>query len=456
MSKQDIITAVQHVDKLLTIPALQGATVHLNKNGKPFFFTGGFTMVFQLVHKRKKWAFRVWHVPVKDMKDRFREISDHLNRKKLPYFAEFIYDEKGLIVNGEPQDTTRMEWVEGDRFKDYIGANVNNPAVLKRLAKAFTKMCSDLRTHGISHGDLQHGNILINSSGKIKLVDYDSICVPSLEGQSEMITGLKGYQHPSRARVNKASLKADYFSELVIYISLLAFIEKKSLWDDYQVSSSEYLLFTEDDFDDFENAKIYTDLKGLSREINGLLYILKQYLNEPSFLDLKPFTSYRQAPDITLFKGDRAAVVRGMTVTLSWKTTNADVVEIDNGVGEVDAEGSIDVLPAADTQYKITAKNHFDKRTGLCKVMVFQTPEIKNIAVPMPHISGKIYFNSLSVKPVTIDCSINIPDTNTNKPTISRPVNLFETLQIMTMSNQPVFSISEMMGRIKRKLISNK
>src|SRR5690606_36888343 len=112
-------------------------------------------------------------------------------------------------------------------------------------ADNFLKMCQDLRENQISHGDLQEGNILVGEKGAIKLVDYDSICIPEIVGQKELVTGLKAYQHPSRFKGGKASLKVDYFSELVIYLSLLIIAEKPVLWGKYQVKDTQYLLFSE-------------------------------------------------------------------------------------------------------------------------------------------------------------------------------------------------------------------
>jgi serine/threonine protein kinase len=103
-------------------------------------------------------------------------------------------------------------------------------------------MCKTLRENKISHGDLQEGNILIDRNGNIKLVDYDSICIPEIEGQKELVTGLNGYQHPSRFKAGKASLKADYFSELVIYLSILALSENSNLWNKYQVKDTSILI----------------------------------------------------------------------------------------------------------------------------------------------------------------------------------------------------------------------
>jgi hypothetical protein len=122
-NKQDIITAIKNLDIFLKVPELKGSTVKLNKNGSPFVYTGGFNMVFQLTKGIKKWAFRVWHVPMGETKKRYQAISKYLIEKNLPYFADFIFDEKGILVNGDLIDTIRMEWLDGDLFKKYIETN---------------------------------------------------------------------------------------------------------------------------------------------------------------------------------------------------------------------------------------------------------------------------------------------------------------------------------------------
>jgi len=293
-SKADIITSVKNSNIFLKVPELSGATVKLNPNGAPFLFTGGFTMVFQLTKGLTKWAFRVWHCGFNQQKERFRKISQYLVNKKLPYFADFIYDEKGLrLVNDEFVDTIRMEWLEGDLLKKYIEKNIDNPDELRFLAATFLEMFNSLHEHNISHGDLQHGNILIDEHGNIRLIDYDSICVPDIEGDEELVTGLKGYQHPSRLKNDsKASLKADYFSELIIYLSLCAIAENPNLWNDYNVNDTEILLFDDSDFENILQSNIYKELsKSESKAIKSLLKILVEYLNEESYLNLKPFAT---------------------------------------------------------------------------------------------------------------------------------------------------------------------
>lgn len=346
VTKQDIITAIRNLDRFLKVPELKGAVVKYNANGSPYAFTGGFNMVFQLneASTGKKWAFRVWHVPMGENKERFAVISRYLAKVKSPYFVEFIYDEGALLVNGQLLDTIRMEWVDGFLLKDYIENNLSSKMKLEALAAEFLSMCKHLKNIQVSHGDLQEGNIIINADGKLKLVDYDSVCIPEIEGQQGLVTGLKGYQHPSRLKGEAvASLKADFFSELIIFLSLTAIAQKPALWSEYQIKETQYLLFRETDFINFTTTKIYNDLKGINSTIDELLSVLCEYLESSHFTELVPFYSLKPSgitsaamqdrrkevtPKITEFSIVPKRLKRPQGVVLRWNTVNSTSVSI--------------------------------------------------------------------------------------------------------------------------------
>jgi hypothetical protein len=413
-NKQDIITAIKNLDIFLKVPELKGSTVKLNKNGSPFVYTGGFNMVFQLTKGIKKWAFRVWHVPMGETKKRYQAISKYLIEKNLPYFADFIFDEKGILVNGDLIDTIRMEWLDGDLFKKYIETNLNNKSSLDNLADNFVKMSQDLRDNKISHGDLQEGNILVTKSGEIKLVDYDSICIPEIEGQKELVTGLKGYQHPSRFQGGKASLKADYFSELIIYISIKAIAEKPELWDKYQVKDTQYLLFSENDFENFETSNIYSDLKGINLKTDKLLSILIEYLKIDNYTELNPFQSYLLPPEIILFKTDKDILIEGGEITLEWKVSNAIEVEINNEIGKVKTSDSLTLKPKDKYNYILKAIGFNETIEKEIEIKVFPTPIIKSIQIPIPTFEKTTNMNITLPQFPNIELGINKIESSVN------------------------------------------
>lgn len=375
-SKQDINTAIKNLDVFLKIPDLKGAIPVLKENRDPFSYTGGFNMVFKLEHQNKRWAFRVWHVPMGETKKRYQKISNYLREKSLPYFADFIYDEGGILVNGTLHDTIRMEWLEGKLLKEYIEDNLQQKFKLTKLADDFLEMCKDLRKNEISHGDLQEGNILIDHFANIKLVDYDSVCIPEIEYQKELVTGLNGYQHPSRFKSSEATLKADYFSELVIYLSILAIAENPNLWTKYQVKDTQYLLFSEIDFNNFENSEIFKDLKQLSGLIKSLTRILNEYIDKVNFLELKPIENYLSTPKINSLAVTTTKILKGNSSTFSWDIENVDGLIFNNGIGNVLGQRELQVSPNHTTVYKITVENFFNKIEEEITIEVFPLPKV--------------------------------------------------------------------------------
>ncbi|MHB1351674.1 MAG: CAP domain-containing protein [Desulfobulbaceae bacterium] len=63
----------------------------------------------------------------------------------------------------------------------------------------------------------------------------------------------------------------------------------------------------------------------------------------------------------------------GETVTLSWNSSEADSVTIDQGVGEVDTSGSLQMAPAKTTLYTITATGQGGTAVGWVRVFVAAT-----------------------------------------------------------------------------------
>ena len=175
-------------------------------------YVGGFCIVFPFYLKTgKKCAVRCWIANVSDVRERSRLVAEELKRIQLPYFVNFEYIPNCIATNAGVQPIILMDWVEAQNIKEYVGTHLHDKDVLRKLAENFMQMVKCLHRYHISHGDLQHGNILIQEDGSIVLVDYDSMYVPALAGYADEIKGLAGYQHPARWQNTMLSEKADYF-----------------------------------------------------------------------------------------------------------------------------------------------------------------------------------------------------------------------------------------------------
>jgi hypothetical protein len=74
-----------------------------------------------------------------------------------------------------------------------------------------------------------------------------------------------------------------------------------------------------------------------------------------------------------------ASVSSGASTNLSWKTTNATAVTIDNGVGKVQVDGTTAVKPTKNTTYTLTASNSDGVKTS-CTSAVTVKPVAPNLS----------------------------------------------------------------------------
>lgn len=352
----DIIQSIQ-VPQLIKDTFICKGNPVLDKRGRPIHYTGGFAVAFPFMVNGEKWAFRCWSADIGNVENRLRTLSKELSNQNLPYFCDFTYEAEGIIINGETFPTTRMRWIDGQTIKDYLCNNKDDSNKIKQLADSFQTMCNELHKRKIAHGDLQHGNILVDERGNLFLIDYDSVYSPALKGVDDIISGLADYQHPKRKENKKASEKLDYFSELVIYLSILAIAEDSSLVGKYKVEDADRLLFAKEDYEDIKNSRIYKDIKSLGGSYRDLLNVLEDYLKKKSIDSLRPFSEQILEKKIT-FKSSATKAIRGkQSVRIMWQVPfDADVTLQQKGstTFEKGIQGSINVVLDDDAEYKLT------------------------------------------------------------------------------------------------------
>ena len=314
-----IRTSVENKDILVFDNHAKNGIFERDARGRLIAYTGGFSVVFPYrIANGEKWAFRCWHSDIMNSKKRYETISDAIKNAKLSFLCEFQYIDKGINVEGNIYPTTRMRWIDGITIKDYICQNRNSKDLLIALADNFLKMTQALHAQSLAHGDLQHGNILVDKNHQLYLVDYDSFYCPRLKGEADTVTGLADYQHPARLSNKFVSEKLDYFSELVIYLCILAIAENPVLVDKYKVNDADRLLFSKEDFADIKNSEVYRDIQGLGKELQELLDVLDAYLKCSSIDELLPFESYLLENRITFTSSATKAVRNTQSVTIEW------------------------------------------------------------------------------------------------------------------------------------------
>jgi hypothetical protein len=278
----DYNEAIQNPKLAFDDAELRNGTVECNQLGLPKPRTGAFATVYRVNTGSKAWAVRCFNREVKDQQHRYGAISDHLRHNPLPYMVEFSFLSAGMKVKGAPYPMLKMGWVFGDPLHVYIEKNINDTQRLQGLAKNWLAMSEALQKAGIAHGDLQHGNVLVVGSS-LKLVDYDGMYVPSLNGSLSNETGQPNYQSPQRTALDYGPY-LDYFSEWVILVSILALSIDSTLWRNFR-GGDECLLFRRRDFEAPDQSALF---RALEHHRNSQLAALVSMFK--TFLFLSPAT----------------------------------------------------------------------------------------------------------------------------------------------------------------------
>ena len=256
--------AIQCPSVCFAHPVLRHTLPAVDRLGMPLVTSGQFAYVYKLNSTNEDgddFAVRCFRGYLGDRDQRYRAIQDHLQHAPVAYLSDFTYAPEGILVGGNRFPILFMKWIEGPTLDLYIGEMVNRPDVLLHLSQEWLRLLHSLRSAGVAHGDLQHGNIIVEH-GQLRLVDHDGIFVPAMAGWTASEVGHQHYQHPQRDALHFDE-KLDNFSALVIYLSLLSLAERPGLWQEYH---DENLLFTKTDFSDPAASSLFQKIREIGPE----------------------------------------------------------------------------------------------------------------------------------------------------------------------------------------------
>ena len=253
----DFREAVQNPQVCFRGTELERGEVAVNHQGLPLVYSGSFACVYKVSIGDRQVAMRCFTQEVKDQHSRYNDLSEYLRDVILPAFVGFECLEEGIRLGGSWYPVVKMDWVEGEQLSKFVGSHLHAPGDLGRIPARWRGMTASLRGLHIAHNDLQHGNVMVQGDGNIRLVDYDGIFLPKFRGDPSPEVGHRNYQHPQRSAEDYDDY-IDNFPSLVIYLSLLAIASDPSLWSFY---NEENLLFTKDDYADPGNSECFKRLK---------------------------------------------------------------------------------------------------------------------------------------------------------------------------------------------------
>ena len=258
----DFTIAVQNPQLCFADPELKQAKTSKNSRGRVLLWSGNFATVYKLTKGDRSWAVRCFtRIPQSDVQQRYQLISEYLSQHQIPYLVDFEFLAEGILVKGEWYPILKMDWVEGVEIDRYIGEYIDDSQVLLRLDRQLKQLQTDLKKVGIAHGDLQHGNIMVDDAGELKLVDYDGMYVPALQGLPPQEVGHPNYQLPRRSPKDFSD-RLDEFSFEVISLSLRALANEPNLWATFH-EDNKNLIFRQNDFQEPELSPVFQAISNI-------------------------------------------------------------------------------------------------------------------------------------------------------------------------------------------------
>ena len=210
-SAGDYMEAIQSPRACFPVGDLRRAAVVQDPLGLPAVHAGNFAYVFQLrLANGKVVAARCFARYLADRQRRYTLMSRYVSERCPRYLTGFSYEPRGIRVRDAWYPLLRMDWVEGLPLNRHVEQALEDQAALRRLSVQWRELVSNLERHGIAHGDLQHGNVLVEpATGQLRLVDYDAMWVPGfVNGLQAAELGHRNFQHPGRSRSVRSSAPA--------------------------------------------------------------------------------------------------------------------------------------------------------------------------------------------------------------------------------------------------------
>ena len=245
-SVRDYFKAVQAPKQAFTIPSLKSAEFEWDSLG-PRLARGASAVVFTAKVGGDRKAVRCYIRDDASSWERYSKLDEYLGSHDLkPYVSPATWFDSAIKVNGATWPVLQMVWIEGRTLNEYVAYLVanGNTGALTTLAANWRELVKLMQGVEFAHGDLQHGNVMVDQAGTLRLVDYDGVWIPQLARMSRPTEyGHANYQHPGSQEWGQWF---DTFSALVIYLCLVALGKNPTIWP--TLYNGTNLLFTSADF----------------------------------------------------------------------------------------------------------------------------------------------------------------------------------------------------------------
>jgi hypothetical protein len=301
---------------VLSDPLLGRGTLRMRGPGLPVAHSGNFALTFEVVADGAQYAVRCFHKPTDSLHERYTAITAFLQSIRSPCFVACQFQPTGITTESGTYPIVRMAWAPGQTLAAFVAQHRNDVNTLQVLRASLQRLAGHLRQHGIAHGDIQPGNVIVQDAARLRLIDYDGLFVPRLAQLTSAELGQRNFQHPAR-RAGHFDAELDRFSFAVIDLALDALSRRALLWEQTDSDEDAFLLRAAD-FADPANSPVFSLLSsvpGLERRVHDLAAIcMAPFEQIPA---LEDFLAGRNIPPVTVrFSGDASRSLRSRYVSV--------------------------------------------------------------------------------------------------------------------------------------------
>ncbi|GAB3261051.1 protein kinase family protein [Kineosporia babensis] len=265
LSAHQYLAALKDPAGAFTDARLRTARPVRGTRNQPVQRLGQHAVVYRLkVPDGTQYALRCFFRPSDAHQDRYRiqaRLKHSHQARQVPELTVWEYLPQGMTVENEPTPVLLGPWRSGVSLDTAIQQRLDQPQQLRIIEARWVDLIRRLDSSGIVHGDLQHGNVLVDPAvdgSGLYLVDPDSLWTPALARVPPPAeAGHPNYRHP-QASVAQWGPGGDRFSSHVIDLSLLALAAQPHLWERYH--DDHNLIFTAEDLQAPGTTRLWREL----------------------------------------------------------------------------------------------------------------------------------------------------------------------------------------------------
>lgn len=133
------------------------------------------------------------------------DILKNISHSNLPKIYSVDTDGKACIVI--------EEYINGVTVADVLKSGLYSERGVREVAKSVCSALDALHSFNIIHRDIKPENIMIDTSGNVKLIDFDAARVfKSYQPQDTVFIGTAGFAAPEQYGINQSDCRSDIFA----------------------------------------------------------------------------------------------------------------------------------------------------------------------------------------------------------------------------------------------------